>query len=271
MTNELSTIKSFSPVGNNYSWAYSAPLLSAEQEHLLLKESKNNDKEAIMTLVHCNVRNVLNIVNKYDNYGFQKNDLIQEGIIGLMKAIKNFDINKEVRLISFAAHWIKSEILTFIVNNWHLVKTITNKSKKKAFFKLNQVKAELFKLEQSESEQNIGKLLDVDPIEVATVDTFKNTPALSLDAPTQTDSQLSGHEIITYEKQDRNFEINTIEKIKEILNTLDEKSQIIINNRYFSENKMTFKELANRLNISAEAVRKRESKIIQTLKRELMI
>jgi len=253
------------------------PILSAEEEHeLAVSLFENHDLDAARKLVLSHIRFVAFIAHGYKGYGLEQADLIQEGTIGLMKAVKKFNPYKKVRLASFAVYWIRAEIHEFIFKNWKIVKVATTKAQRKLFFKLKQAKAQIYQSLTEEQAKDIAEDLGVktsDVLEmearlqfndvglIANEDENTNSPEYYLTDPnTQTPEQ-----ILVSEDDQKHSQ----QKLYQALSTLDERSLEILQARYLKEEKVTLHNLADKYGVSAERVRQLENKAMQKLKEAL--
>ncbi|MCG8427888.1 MAG: RNA polymerase sigma factor RpoH [Chromatiales bacterium] len=270
------------PTGNidaYISAAYQLPMLSAEEEHDLATRLKNeNDLQAARVLVLSHLRFVVRIARGYSGYGLALPDLIQEGTVGLMKAVRRFDPEMGVRLVSFAVHWIKAEIHEFVLRNWRIVKVATTKAQRKLFFNLRSSKKRLGWFSQEEVE-GVAKELGVKPETVLEMEARLNNHDLAFDgAPSSSDE----HEVATpanylqdmrmepatqLERQDS--EANEKEQLYSALEGLDERSKAILEARWLSESKSTLHELADEYGVSAERIRQIEKAAMKKLKAQL--
>lgn len=252
------------------------PILTPEQEYELAIELYENESlTAAKKLVLAHMRFVAFIAHGYKGYGLEQADLIQEGTIGLMKAVKRFNPHKKVRLSSFAVYWIRAEIHEYIFKNWKIVKVATTKAQRKLFFKLKQAKSNIFQSLTSEQAQVIAADLGVrekDVIEMESrlqlndiafevnddEDTY--TPEQYLADPGKTPEQL----VINNKNQEDQHN-----KLYQALSSLDERSIDILQSRYLKEEKLTLHTLADKYGVSAERVRQLENKAIKKLKERL--
>ncbi|MBS0286402.1 MAG: RNA polymerase sigma factor RpoH [Proteobacteria bacterium] len=254
------------------------PLLSEEEEFdLATRYREQGDLLAAQQLVLSHLRYVVRIAKQYSGYGLNLNDLVQEGTIGLMKAVKRFDPKLKVRLVSFAVHWIKSEIHEFVIRNWRIVKVATTKAQRKLFFNLRQAKKRLgwFSPEEVNAvAQDLGvstkDVLEMESRLNAHDDTFDplldeeetstHHPAAYLSAPVQSDP---AHQIIEGE-----YESHAQSKLQHALNTLDERSLDIVSNRWLvdEEAKASLKDLAQKHDVSIERVRQLEKAALSKLR-----
>jgi len=252
------------------------PILSPEQEYeLAIDLYENGNLSAAKKLVLAHMRFVAFIAHGYKGYGLEQADLIQEGTIGLMKAVKRFNPHKKVRLSSFAVYWIRAEIHEYIFKNWKIVKVATTKAQRKLFFKLRQAKSHIFQSLNSDQAEEIASDLGVrkkDVIEMESrlqlndvafevnddEDTY--TPEQYLSDPGETPEQLL---LNNNTKQDQH------NKLYQALSSLDERSVDILQSRYLKEEKSTLHTLADKYGVSAERVRQLENKAIKKLKERL--
>jgi RNA polymerase sigma-32 factor len=245
-----------------------APVLSAKDEiKLANKLIKNGDLDAAKTLVMSQLKFVIHIAKGYAGYGLSLSDIISEGNIGLMKAVKRFDPNKGVRLISFAVHWIRAEIHEFIIRNWRIVKIATTKAQRKLFFKLRSSKKRLGWFSQDEV-KTIAKELNVKPQTVTQMEMRLSNQDAGFDAPVQSDSEKENWTPEAYLTQKNadpattfvasTQKMDDLGKMKQHLKSLDSRSLDIIQQRYLNEEKTTLSVLAQKYNISNERVRQIE-------------
>jgi RNA polymerase sigma-32 factor len=288
MTNNLvarnQTLAIPMPTGNLDQYiqaALSVPLLSAEQERALaLRLQNEGDLDAARDLVMSHLRFVIRIARGYSGYGLALGDLVQEGNIGLMKAVKRFDPNAGVRLVSYAVHWVRAEIHEFILRNWRIVKVATTKAQRKLFFNLRSKKQRLGWLNQEEV-NGIAEDLGVKPEVVQEMESRLSGQDIGFDLTAADDDEESHHyapaayltdasndPALTIEQNDWNSENNT--NLGEALAALDERSRTILEERWLSENKSTLHELAARFDISAERIRQLEKSALGKLKKTLL-
>ena len=252
------------------------PILSPEQEYeLAIELYENGNLSAAKKLVLAHMRFVAFIAHGYKGYGLEQADLIQEGTIGLMKAVKRFNPHKKVRLSSFAVYWIRAEIHEYIFKNWKIVKVATTKAQRKLFFKLRQAKAHIYQSLTSDQAEEIATNLGVrkkDVIEMESrlqlsdvafevnddEDTY--TPEQYLSDPGETPEQLL---LNNNSQQDQH------NKLYQALSSLDERSIDILQSRYLKDEKSTLHTLADKYGVSAERVRQLENKAIKKLKERL--
>ena len=256
--------------------ARSVPLLSAEEEYSLARDLQDNGNiEAAQKLVLPHLRFVIKVANNYSGYGLPVADLIQEGTIGLMKAVKRFDPEVGVRLVSFAVHWIKAEIHEYILKNWRIVKVATTKAQRKLFFKLRSQKKRLgwFK---SEEIDHVAETLGVSRENVIEMENRLNNYDVGFDASADDDddnaylapvnslaSNIPSPELLL-EAQDT--EENNLQQLGAALEELDDRSKAIVTRRWLVEPKATLHELADEYGVSAERIRQIESNAFKTIK-----
>ena len=252
------------------------PILSPEQEYeLAIELYENGNLSAAKKLVLAHMRFVAFIAHGYKGYGLEQADLIQEGTIGLMKAVKRFNPHKKVRLSSFAVYWIRAEIHEYIFKNWKIVKVATTKAQRKLFFKLRQAKSHIYQSLTSDQAEEIATNLGVrkkDVIEMESrlqlsdvafevnddEDTY--TPEQYLSDPGETPEQLLLND---------NSQQDQHNKLYQALSSLDERSIDILQSRYLKDEKSTLHTLADKYGVSAERVRQLENKAIKKLKERL--
>ena len=255
------------------------PVLTAQEEtELAERYYQHQDLAAAKKLIIANLRFVVHIAQTYTGYGLALADLIQEGNIGLMKAVKRFDPKVGVRLISFAVHWIKAEIQEFILRNWRIVKIATTKAQRKLFFNLRKMKPHLGWFNQKEIEA-VAHDLGVKPETVREMESRLASKDMSLDisANENTDNQSTSYSLLDTHFEDTRYDparlleaSDTTESrqdhLHKALTQLDEREQSIIRERWLAEPKVTLQELATRYQVSAERVRQLEQKAIKSLR-----
>ncbi len=256
--------------------ARSVPILSAEEEYALaqdLQETGNIASAQKLVLPH--LRFVIKVANNYAGYGLAVPDLIQEGSIGLMKAVKRFRPEVGVRLVSFAVHWIKAEIHEYILKNWRIVKVATTKSQRKLFFKLRSQKKRLgwFK---SEEIDHVAETLGVTRENVIEMENRLNNYDVAFDlssdddddtaylAPANSLTSNTPSPELLLEAQDT--EQNNAHMLSEALQNLDDRSKAIVTRRWLTEPKATLHELADEYGVSAERIRQIESNAFKSIK-----
>jgi RNA polymerase sigma-32 factor len=260
--------------------AYQIPMLSAEEERDLAKRLQlNNDLEAARTLVLSHLRFVVRIARGYSGYGLPLPDLIQEGSIGLMKAVRRFDPEVGVRLVSFAVHWIRAEMHEFILRNWRIVKVATTKAQRKLFFNLRSSKKRLGWFSKEEVEA-VAEDLGVKPETVLEMEARLANHDLAYDAPDQDDGDHIAIAAPANFLQDVRMEpASQLEqedsandqrrRLYAALADLDERSRIILQARWLGEKKETLHELADQFGVSAERIRQLEKNAMNKLKGRL--
>ena len=251
------------------------PLLTAEEEFKLAVElKKNNDIEAAEKLIVSNLRFVVKIAHEYRNYGIKLTDLIQEGNIGLMHAVKKFDPYKGYRLISYAVWWIRAYMQNYIIKSWSLVKIGTTQAQRKLFFKLSQAKKRLENLSEKNPEfSEIAESLGVKEVELAEMDLRLSHRDLSLDAFISEDGESTHMDSLAYEGEDQ--EISLIKKeemalvkrnIAGALAKLNEKEKYIIKHRVMADHPETLQEIGNRYHITRERARQIEKQALNKMR-----
>lgn len=254
------------------------PILTPEEEQELANRYYNEqDVEAARLLVMSHLRFVIHIARSYSGYGLPQADLIQEGNVGLMKAVKRFDPNKGVRLVSFAVHWIKAEIHEFVIRNWRIVKVATTKAHRKLFFNLRSLKKTNNQLTLEEAEA-IAKDLNVTVKQVLEMESRLTSYDASFEA--QSDDEDEGRYAPQYfledgvdpaeMVEDADWEENNNNALAQAMDTLDERSRDIVQQRWLNEQKATLHELAAEYDISAERVRQIEKNAMDKI-REAML
>ncbi|MDG1821242.1 MAG: RNA polymerase sigma factor RpoH [Methylophilaceae bacterium] len=256
------------------------PMLSAEEEYEYATRLKTlNDLEAAQKLIVSHLRLVAKIARGYMGYGLLQNDLIQEGNIGLMKAVKRFDPDHGVRLVSFAIHWIKAEIHEYVIRNWRLVKTATTKAQRKLFFNLRSLKTSSSTLNPEEI-NGIAAKLNVKPEEVMEMEYRLNGQEISLDTPLDSDGEETYNPIAYLEaeslgpsdyleqEQDEYLQSSALNNA---LASLDDRSRRIITARWLNEkDNLTLHDLASEFSVSAERIRQIEQKAMQNVKKAML-
>lgn len=249
-------------------------ILTAEEEFRLAVELKKfNDMEAAEKLVVSNLRFVVKIAHEYRSYGIKLADLIQEGNIGLMHAVKKFDPYKGYRLISYAVWWIRAYIQNYIIKSWSLVKIGTTQAQRKLFFKLSQARRRLEGLSAKRPEfAEIAETLGVRPGEIEDMEMRMSNRDLSLDAGVGEDGDSTHMDHLTYDGEDqeaafiRKEEMELVQKnIAGALTGLNEKETFIIRNRVMADNPLTLQEIGNRYHITRERARQIEKQALRKL------
>jgi len=254
------------------------PLLTAEQEiDLGRRLVRDNDLDAARHLVLSHLRLVVAVSRKYVGYGLPQADLIQEGNIGLMKAVRRFDPERGVRLVSFALHWIRAEIHEYVLRNWRLVKIATTKAQRKLFFNLRSMKANPGSLSSAEANA-IAKDLGVKPEEVFEMETRLTGRDVPLDPQPEEDGDTVTP--ISYLTDAENEPVQILERaesaanrtsgLKRALAALDPRSRSIIESRWLREDDpATLQDLADVYGVSAERIRQIESKALQSMRSQM--
>jgi RNA polymerase sigma-32 factor len=265
-----------SAVGSLESYVQSVsrfPILSADEEKQLAKRLRDDgDVDAARQLVVSHLRLVVAIARGYLGYGLPHNDLIQEGNIGLMKAVKRFDPNRGVRLVSFAIHWIKAEIHEYVLRNWRLVRIATTKAQRKLFFNLRSMKTGLNALTQNEIRQIAGRL-NVKPEEVAEMEMRLSGQDLALESDQEEDRYAPIYYLVDsalqpqYAVESDQEERGQSDGLSAALSSLDDRSRRIIEARWLREkDTATLHDLASEFKVSAERIRQIEAKALAKMK-----
>ncbi len=253
------------------------PVLSVENEQALAKRFREGDDlEAARELVMSHLRFVVHVARGYSGYGLQIGDLIQEGNIGLMKAVKRFDPDHGVRLVSFAVHWIRAEMHEFILKNWRIVKVATTKAQRKLFFNLRKSKKRLGWLNAAEV-RAVANDLNVSEREVREMESRLSGRDIGFDAPSGEDDDhappspaayLMAREEDPSQAYERNdSEDNQLQLLREGLTQLDTRSRDIIKRRWLDDdNRITLQELADEYGVSAERIRQVEANALKKMK-----
>ncbi len=251
------------------------PVLTAEEEHdLAVRYRDEEDLEAARKLVMSHLRFVVHVARGYNGYGLQMGDLIQEGNIGLMKAVKRFDPDQGVRLVSFAVHWIRAEMHEFILRNWRIVKVATTKAQRKLFFNLRKSKKRLGWL-NAEEVRTVAKDLGVPEATVREMESRLSGRDIGFDAPTDEDDDappapvayLEDHGADPYlSVADADEEADHLGTLERALAKLDERTQDIIRRRWLADDKATLQELADDYGVSAERIRQLESNAMKKMR-----
>ena len=253
------------------------PVLSADDEQVLAHRFRDGeDLDAARELVHSHLRFVVHVARGYSGYGLQLGDLIQEGNIGLMKAVKRFDPDMGVRLVSFAVHWIRAEMHEFILKNWRIVKVATTKAQRKLFFNLRKSKTRLGWM-NAEEVSAVAKDLNVSEREVLEMESRLSGRDIGFDAPSDEDDDHAPPSPAAYlvaqdedpsqayERADS--EDNQLELLREGMAKLDQRSRDIIARRWLdADSKITLQELADEYGVSAERIRQIEANALKKMK-----
>jgi RNA polymerase sigma-32 factor len=254
----------------------SIPILTAERERELAEDLYCNDNlAAARELVMSHLRFVVHIARSYSGYGLAEADLIQEGNVGLMKAVKRFNPEKGVRLVSFAVHWIKAEMHEYILRNWRIVKVATTKAQRKLFFNLRSAKKNLAWLSADEA-RAVADELGVDVREVHRMEGRLSSRDLAYDAPLDADED-DGWQAPQYYLEDHSadpalavesddWQQSSEERLHQALAGLDERSRDILSQRWLADEKATLHDLAARYDVSAERIRQLEQTAMKKLR-----
>ena len=278
LKNELALMGPMGSLEAYISVVNKTPVLSREEERELAYRFQNeNDLDAARKLILSQLRFVVHIARTYSGYGLPLADLIQEGNIGLMKAVKKFNPDRGTRLVTYAVHWIRSEIHEFVFNNWKIVKVATTKAQRKLFFKLRNAKKSIGWLTNDEKKL-IAKDLGVKPTDVATMeqrfasvdmpydlghtdsDEDYISPAGFLPSPDSDPSSIVEND---------NWLQGKKEQLSSALEGLDKRSKEILMSRWLTDEKVTLKELAKQYQVSIERIRQIEEEAIQELREHL--
>ena len=253
------------------------PVLSAEDEqHLARRFRDDEDLDAARELVHSHLRFVVHVARGYNGYGLPLGDLIQEGNIGLMKAVKRFDPDVGVRLVSFAVHWIRAEMHEFILKNWRIVKVATTKAQRKLFFNLRKSKKRLGWMNDAEVTA-VAADLNVSKREVLEMESRLSGRDIGFDAPADEDDDRAPPSPAAYLRADaedpsqmyerEDEEDSQLSLLHEGLAKLDERSRDIVARRWLgNENKVTLQELADEYGVSAERIRQIEANALKKMR-----
>ncbi|WP_417228215.1 RNA polymerase sigma factor RpoH [Amphritea sp.] len=256
------------------------PVLTVEEERGLAQRLYfENDLEAARQLVLSHMRFVVHVAKSYSGYGLSQADLIQEGNVGLMKAVKRFDPTMGVRLVSFAVHWIKAEMHEFILRNWRIVKVATTKAQRKLFFNLRSKKKNLGWLTNAEVTAMAGDL-GVDEHVVREMEGRMSSADMAFDAPVGDDDErayqspayfLEDHsQDPASQVEDSNWEADSNQRLSQAMEQLDERSRDILVQRWLGEEKATLHELAARYEVSAERIRQLEKNAMKKIKTAML-
>ncbi len=251
------------------------PVLSVEEEQALARRfHEEEDLDAAKALVMSHLRFVVHVARGYQGYGLGMGDLIQEGNIGLMKAVKRFDPDQGVRLVSFAVHWVRAEMHEFILRNWRIVKVATTKAQRKLFFNLRKSKKRLGWMNDAEVTA-VAKDLNVSKREVLEMESRLSGRDIGFDAPDNGDEDgppspvaylRDGGEdpAMAYERE--SHEDDQLELLREGLAGLDQRSRDILKRRFLGEPKATLQELADEYGVSAERIRQVEANALKKMR-----
>ena len=250
------------------------PMLTAEEEKDLAERLYyNEDLDAAKALILSHLRFVIHVARSYAGYGLPQADLIQEGNIGLMKAVKRFNPEVGVRLVSFAVHWIKAEIHEYVLRNWRIVKVATTKAQRKLFFNLRKTKQRLGWFNDNEVDL-VANELGVSKEDVIEMESRMTGADVGFDLSNDDDEDSFVPSMYLEDKssnfaaelESEDFENQAVDQLSSAMETLDARSQDIIKTRWLDENKATLHDLAAKYNISAERVRQLETNALKKLK-----
>ena len=279
MTTSLQPAYALVPGANLEAYVHtvnSIPLLSPEQERDLGERLYyEQELEAARQMVMAHLRFVVHIARSYAGYGLAQADLIQEGNVGLMKAVKRFNPEMGVRLVSFAVHWIKAEIHAFILRNWRIVKVATTKAQRKLFFNLRSQKKRLAWLNNDEVHR-VAESLGVEPREVREMESRLSGQDMAFDPAAEADDdsafQSPAHYLEDHrydpavQLEDADWSDNSTSNLHEALQGLDDRSRDILYQRWLAEEKATLHELAEKYSVSAERIRQLEKNAMNKVK-----
>jgi RNA polymerase sigma-32 factor len=266
---------------NAYIQAVNAlPVLDFDEEQRLARRLRDNeDLQAAQQLILSQLRFVVHIARGYTGYGLPMADLVQEGNIGLMKAVKRFDPDVGVRLISFAVHWIRAEIHEYVIRNWRIVKVASTKAQRKLFFKLRSAKNRLGWFSHDEVEA-VAKDLGVEPKTVVEMESRLAGQDTPFDAPADAgeeeqfspSSWLEQHDADPAELAERNdSSTHEQEQLQHALANLDDRSREILRARWLAEDRTTLQELADHYGVSAERIRQLESNAMKKMRKSMVL
>lgn len=279
MSTSLQPVYALAPGANLEAYVHAVngiPLLSVEQERELAERLYyQQDLEAARQMVLAHLRFVVHIAKSYAGYGLAQADLIQEGNVGLMKAVKRFNPEMGVRLVSFAVHWIRAEIHEFILKNWRIVKVATTKAQRKLFFNLRSQKKRLAWLNNDEVTA-VAASLGVEPHEVREMESRLTGQDMAFDPAADADDdsafQSPAHYLEDHrydparQLEDADWSDSSSSNLHEALESLDERSRDILYQRWLAEEKATLHDLAAKYNVSAERIRQLEKNAMNKLK-----
>jgi len=254
------------------------PLLTQKEEfELAVRYRKYNDRDAVQKLITSNLRFVVKVAFEYKSYGIKILDLIQEGNIGLMMAVKKFDPYKGYRFISYAIWWIRAYIQNFIIKNWSLVKIGTTQAQKKLFYKIGKVRKALEANQEKEKKYEIiANDLDVAKEDIIEMEQRMSSRDLSLDAPFDDNQELSHFDLLKETSPNQEEVLGEDEEkkilereVQDAMRRLNEKEEYVIKNRIMADSPLTLQEIGNHLKLSRERVRQIESEALRKLKKEM--
>tara|TARA_B110000444_G_C18813820_1_gene584073 strand:- start:576 stop:1430 length:855 start_codon:yes stop_codon:yes gene_type:complete len=282
MSTSLETVDHLSPGGNlnAYITAVSSfSILSAEREKALGEDLYYNENlDAARELVMAHLRFVVHIAKSYSGYGLSQSDLIQEGNVGLMKAVKRFNPEKGVRLVSFAVHWIKAEMHEYVLRNWRIVKIATTKAQRKLFFNLRSSKKRLAWLTHDET-RAVAEDLGVGVADVQKMEGRLSSYDMAFDGPQDSDDE-EGFQAPAHYLEDKRFDPaielensdwqeNSQRQLMAAMADLDERSRDILSQRWLSEDKATLHDLAEKYEVSAERIRQLEQNAMKRMREKI--
>jgi len=283
MSTSLQLIERLVPGANLEAYIQAAsriPVLTVDEERELAERLYyDEDVDAARQMVLSHLRFVIHIARSYSGYGLAQADLIQEGNVGLMKAVKRFNPEYGVRLVSFAVHWIKAEIHEFILRNWRIVKVATTKSQRKLFFNLRSQKKKLAWLSHSELHA-VAEDLGVEPRVVREMEGRLSSHDTAFDGPMDDDDDSAYKAPAHYLEDHRSDPAVQLEnsdwtedsngRLMQALETLDERSQDILRERWLSEGKATLHQLADKYGVSAERIRQLEKNAMKKIRLQMV-
>lgn len=285
MSTSVVPINQLSPGSDLRSYIHSVnsfPILTVDEEQNLARRFYDDgDLDAARELIVSHLRFVVHIARTYRGYGLSDADLIQEGNIGLMKAVKRFDPNVGVRLVSFAVHWIRAEIHEFIIKNWRIVKIATTKAQRKLFFKLRDAKKNHSGWLTRKETEAIAEDFGVRTEDVSQMEGRMASPDVNFDTSVSDDDDSASWSPAqsfvdeapiaesVLEKED--WDTQQHERLYKAIQTLDERSRVVLMARWLSEPKATLQELATKFGVSAERIRQLESAAMEKIRGHLLV
>jgi len=275
LTNNLPIPSALGSLDAYISAVNQVPMLTPDEEIALgWKVLEDNDLPSAKRLIMSHLRFVVHVARGYQGYGLGMGDLIQEGNIGLMKAVKRFDPSMGVRLVSFAVHWIKAEMHEFILKNWRIVKVATTKAQRKLFFNLRKKKKRLGWMNHEEV-LTVARELKVDPADVREMESRLNGRDVAFDAPTDSDDDerpapvaflIDDHISPLDALESDDDDHNQLAALRAGLDQLDPRSRAIVQRRWIAESKSTLQELADEYGVSAERIRQLEANAFKKIR-----
>ena len=285
MSTSVVPINQLSPGSDLRSYIHSVnsfPILTVDEEQNLARRFYDDgDLDAARELIVSHLRFVVHIARTYRGYGLSDADLIQEGNIGLMKAVKRFDPNVGVRLVSFAVHWIRAEIHEFIIKNWRIVKIATTKAQRKLFFKLRDAKKNHSGWLTRKETEAIAEDFGVRTEDVSQMEGRMASPDVNFDTSVSDDDESASWSPAqsfvdeapiaetVLEKED--WDTQQHERLYTAIQTLDERSRVVLMARWLTEPKATLQELATKFGVSAERIRQLESAAMEKIRGHLLV